>query len=70
MKWFGAAITGLFSLAGIAGYALIGYTLFAVARWAPFRFWRFQDLRMVRSGFEVVGREEIECSICFGPAAE
>jgi hypothetical protein len=38
MKWFGAAITGLFSLAGIAGYALIGYILFVVARWALFLF--------------------------------
>jgi hypothetical protein len=34
MKWFGAAITSLFSLAGIAGYALIGYMLFVAARWA------------------------------------
>jgi hypothetical protein len=34
MKWFGAVITGLFSLVGIAGYALVGYILFVVARWA------------------------------------
>jgi hypothetical protein len=34
VKWFGAVITGLFSLAGIAGYALVGHILFVVARWA------------------------------------
>jgi len=34
MKWFGVVITGLFSITSIAGYALVGYILFVVARWA------------------------------------